>query len=85
MEKDKRDALEREALTRKAGSRTDSVAAMGGVVDWRAVIRRSGVSFAGYCLARTRHYTDVFDSIFKEDVLQRFPTVFPDAGAKGSV
>jgi hypothetical protein len=86
MEKDKRDALERESLTHKKDGKAVSRAAMGGVVDWRAVIRRSGVSFAGYCLARTRHYTDVFDSIFKEDVLQRFPTVFPEAEAKaGSV
>jgi hypothetical protein len=49
------------------------------VVDWRALVRKSGVSFAGYCLARTRHYTDVYDAIYKEDIIERFPHVFARA------
>jgi hypothetical protein len=77
MEKDKRDALEKEAQARVAGGKAVSAGAWGGVVDWRALVRRSGVSFAGYCLARTRHYTDVYDALFKEDVIARFPAVLP--------
>ena len=79
MEKAKRDAIEREALQLATGGGKVEAKHWGGVVDWRALIRASGVSFEGYTLARTRHYTDVFDSIFKQDILERFPGAFGSA------
>ena len=81
MEKNKRDARERESQARLLGGRVKSAGTWGGVVDWRAVLRRSGVSFAGFCLARTRSYMDVFDAIYKADIAERFPTVFARAAA----
>ena len=81
MEKNKRDALERESRARLLGGRVKSAGVWGGVVDWRAVLRRSGVSFAGFCLARTRSYMDVFDAIYKADIAERFPAVFARAAA----
>jgi len=34
---------------------------------------RSSVDFSGYVLARNRHHSDVYDAIYKAEVLETFP------------
>ena len=44
-----------------------------GLFDWRALVLSSGVDFSGLTLARSRHYADVYDALYRDDVLAAFP------------
>ena len=68
-EKLKRVALEKEMRW----ARGDFSQSYGGVQDWRSLIVRSSVDFSGYVLARNRHHSDVYDAIYKAEVLETFP------------
>ena len=70
-EKLKRAALEKELRW----ERGDFSQSYGGVQDWRSLIVRSSVDFSGYLLARNRHHADVYDAIYKEEVLKEFPAL----------
>ena len=70
-EKLKRAALEKELRW----ERGDFSQSYGGVQDWRSLLVRSSVDFSGYLLARNRHHADVYDAIYKEEVLQEFPAL----------
>ena len=80
VEKEKHKELHKMALTRGTQGEGAVVDALDksftGLVDWRQILRESGVDFSGYLFARTRHYTDAFDKLYKEDILGRFPNLF---------
>lgn len=44
-----------------------------GIFDWRALVRSSDVDLSGWTLARNRHYADVYDALYRDDVLAAFP------------
>ncbi len=80
VEKEKHKALHKMALTRGVqgeGAAMDALdTSFTGLVDWRQILKASGVDFKGYFFARTRHYTDAFDKLYREDILSRFPNLF---------
>jgi hypothetical protein len=78
IEKDKHGSLHKISLARRMGDHMAIDTAYSGVVDWRETLRGSRVDFSGYILARERSYHDSFDKMYKEEVLRRFPFLFPE-------
>jgi len=64
--------VSREAEDREWESATDDGggARVSGVEDWRGAIMGSGVSFKGYILGRMRRGEDVWDRVFRGDILR---------------
>jgi hypothetical protein len=44
--------------------------------DWRGIVLRSGVDFSAYHLSRTAHHFDVYEELYREQLVRAYPDTY---------
>ena len=54
-----------------------------GLADWRGLLARSGVSFAGWRLAKPRHHMDIYETLYFDEIAAAYADTLDELRAGG--